>query len=313
MSDPAPITSGSAASPTPPPPAQNPNAGGQTPAPDSPTPPATPPPAHHPLPWSLRAGYRDTYGGGIYTNGFQILGTRAFQPDPHFRIVLQIEWNNQFTGDGTLSSLTRDGVLGQHFAGVRSSSFDGTTYTDVTGGSATAAKAYFMEVIPETHLMFRPVPGFPFEIGARLGFGITYTQLHTHTTITTSDPTAGHMGTGGCIPGDIHCGQGPIPEPTAGAGYGPFDADTGAMGVYARFGLRVAFPVNDYFQTGTEFLFRTNTTGGFDELWRTNIRLGIPLGAHFLLFAEPRYILSIPQGKPIAHGFDGVVGVLARW
>jgi hypothetical protein len=215
--------------------------------------------------------------------------------------------------DRPASALTRDAVLGSNFAGVRNSRFDGSTYSDVTAGSAVANQSLLVEIIPETQLMFRPAVDFPFELGVRFGFGITYTNLHTRTTVTSSDPTGGHTDPGGCIPGDIHCGEGPIPEPTAGAGYGPFESDAGAWAWYIRFGPRIAFPVNDYFQIGTEFLFRSNATGGFDELWRTNIRLGIPIGAHFLIFADPRFILSMPQDKPVAPGFDMVAGAAGRW
>ncbi len=284
--------------------------GTATPAPAAPTAAAS-----APITWTLRGGPRATGTfGSFYTFGFQILGGPSIRVNPYFRIIFQLEWNNQFLGtDKPASSLSRDAILGSHFPGVRNSRFDGNTYTDVTGGTAVANQTYFMELIPEVHAMVRPVPDFPFEFGVRLGFGITYTNLHTRSTVNQSDPTTGHI-VNGCIPGDIHCPQAPIPEASAGSPYGTFETDTGTWFTWARFGPRIAFPINDYFQTSTEFLFRSNATGGFDDFWRTNIRLAYPfLNGSLTLFLEPRYILAIPDGKPITHGFDAVGGLSGRF
>jgi hypothetical protein len=281
---------------------------------DHPANPPSPPPQPATTQGSIRLGYRLTYGGSVTAHGIQLVGGPAFRINPYFRIILQLENNFMFAAsDRPASELTRDAVLGSNFAGVRNSSVDGTTVSDVTGGSAVANQSFLFEMIPETQLMVRPAPDFPFEFGARLGFGITYTSLHTTTTVNRSDPTTGHMDPGGCIPGDIHCGDAPIPEPSAGAGYGPFETDAGTWAWYIRFGPRISFPVNDYFQIGTEYLFRSNATGGFDGLWRSDIRLGIPIGEHFLLYANPRFILSAPQDKPVAPGFDMVAGGMARF
>ncbi|HEX5036886.1 MAG TPA: hypothetical protein VFX30_06980 [bacterium] len=272
-----------------------------------------PPPSPSTTQGSIRLGYRLTYGGSVTAHGIQLIGNTVFRISPYFRLTLQLENNFMFAAsDRPPSDLTRDAVLGSNFEGVRNSRYGGSVFTDVTGGTAVANQTFGFEMIPETQAMFRPAPDFPFELGARFGFGITYTSLHTTTRVTT-EPPGSHSGPGGCIPGDIHCDEAPIPEPSAGAGYGPFEADAGTWAWYVRFGPRIAFPVNDYFQAGTECLFRSNATGGFDGLWRTNIRLAVPIGDHFLLFADPRFILSVPQDKPVAPGFDVVAGGIARF
>lgn len=298
MSGPDPISPGTSVPP--PPPVVNPPV------------PASPPPAT-PTQFNIRAGYRMTYGGSVTAHGIQLLGGPTFRLSPNFRLTLQIENNWLFiASDKPASSLSRDAVLGGGFAGIRHSSFDGTTYTDVTGGTAVANQALFMELIPELQFAMRPVADFPFDITLRFGGGLVYAQTHTRTTVATTPPGS-HSGPGGCIPGDIHCGDAPIPEPTAGSGYGPFETDAGAWTYWVRFGPRLSFPINDYFQAGTEVLFRTNSTsGGIDEFWRTDIRLGLPIGDHFMLVASPRYIMSNTD-KGLAHGFDLFAGAQGRW
>jgi hypothetical protein len=308
MSPPDPISPGSSTVlPNPNPPTDHPVV----------SPPPPPPPAT--TQFSLRGGYRMTYGGEVLAHGFQLIAAPRFRLSPNFTLVLQYEGNFMLaSSDKPPASLTRDAVLGSNFAGVRNSRFDGTTYSDVSGGSAIANQGTAIENIFEIQFYARPVADFPFEIGVRAGAGLVWANVDTTTTVSTTGSTGGHTGSGGCIPGDIHCGDGSIPEPTAGAGYGPFHSSASSLTGYFRFGPRIQFPVNDYFQIGTEYLFRTNATNGLDGFWRTNIRLAIPFGSpgstgnHFLIFADPRFILSNPQDKPVAPGFDMVIGIMGR-
>lgn len=274
---------------------------------------AAPPPPPPTTTWNVRLGYRLT-GGSQFSHGVQLLGGPNFRLNDHFRLGLSIEFNNMFlTSDNPPKDLSRDAVVGSHFDGLRGSRFDGTTYTDVTGGTAYANRSYFMELIPETQLTYRPVRTFPFEITFRLAAGMAYTTLHTRTEVRGGLNPGEHTGPGGCIPGDILCPGGTIPEPMAGPSSHSFESDAGSWAFWVRFGPRIAFPIHDSFSIGTELLFQTNsTTGTFDPVWRTNIRLIVPLGDTFQLIADPRYVLRSTPDKGIQHGFDLFVGFGAR-
>jgi hypothetical protein len=272
-------------------------------------------PAATPIKWAFKGGYRMTVGdlkeGKDIAHGVQLVGGPTFQITDFFKLGLSLEVNEMFLfSKKDPKNLKQDAVLGGHFEGIEGRTYEGSTYSDVTGGTQYQSNANLLEMVPEVQLMFRPAKSFPFEVGLRAGFGMKYTSLHTETDVQKAAPQSHYSGDSNCVPGDIYCTESPIPEPAAGPSSEHFENDTSDWSFFARFGPRVVFPIHDSFQLSSELLFVTNSkTGTFDRLWRTAVSLSIPLSEHFRLIAEPRYNMKSVSDQPLLHGFDLFAGI----
>lgn len=239
----------------------------------------------------------------------------SFKLSDSLKISLGIESNFTFLfSDSDPTTLGQDDVLGEHFEGVRESEFDGTTFTDATGGTEYRNNVFGMQFIPEIQMMWRPSKSVPFEIGGRAGFIANYSMRHTEVMVDGAPPED-HAGDDGCIPGDELCDEQPIPEPDAGPStYGPFTEDEAAWSFTGRFGPRINFPWTDWISTSAELLFVGNNDdeGGLDLLFRAGTRLTAPLHDNFQLSAEPRYVLRRSEGEN-QHAFDMVAGAIFKW
>ncbi len=266
-----------------------------------------------PTSWSLRLGYRTTISEQT-AHGIQMVFGPSFKLNDAFKLSLGLESNFTFVySESDPETLGRDDIVGEHFEGVRESTFDGDTFTDVSGGLQSRNNVFGMQFIPEIQLMWRPSPDVPIEIGGRAGFIANYAMRHSETRVDRAG-AGDHTNDDGCIPGDIYCDDAPIPEPDAGPRSEVFTEDTAAWEFTGRFGPRINFPWADWVSNSAELLFIGNNDedGGLDIMFRAGMRFTAPLHDNFLLSAEPRYV-----GRTTDDGwqnaFDLVAGAIFKW
>lgn len=285
------------------------------PAPQPPQPPKDD--SGTPTSWNLKLLYRLTHGNQT-SHGIQVVVGPTFKLSDAIKLGLGVESNFTFLySDSDPTTLGQDDIVGEHFEGVRESVFDGSTFTDASGGTKYQNNVFGMQFIPEIQMTWRPSKDVPFEIGFRGGFIANFSTRHTEITVDGAPP-GDHTGGDGCIPGDEFCDGQPIPEPDAGpSAYGPFIEDTAKWEFTGRFGPRINFPWTDWIATSAELLFvgSNKEDGGLDLLFRTGVRLTAPIHDNFQLTAEPRYVLKRASDgdNEVQHGLDVLAGGVIKW
>ncbi|GEM_PF-5523637 len=222
----------------------------------------------------------------------------------HSSINFQGEWNHALSLFGTTTqNLTGPQVLQQHFTGIRSSAGD-----SITEGTAIHTPQSFDEVVLATTLGWKPIDHLSLGLRATLVF-----VSRTEDVATTVRGVSGsryqeqHVGSNGCIPGDIYCtnGNGNIPSPEtatprAANVMGPFQ-QTGlsTFNVAARLGGLVSY-TRGILQAGADFYLSVGsrkidmgTEASWDPTIRPYLRLTVPLSHSIQFSGQIRTILHM--------------------
>jgi hypothetical protein len=266
---------------------------------------SNPPPPPPPPVWNLRASYRAVIGPQI-GHGFQLAVTPTVRLSDGFRFAPTTEINLMPWWDGIRSDTVSAGAAGAA-VGSPPRMVDGVGYTDIAGGTRDRFRLHHHQVVQYLNFFWRPSADVPFEMGLRLAFG--FENVADRTTITaTSASGPGHTGPGGCVPGDIHCSETPIPEPMAGP-RSPAVSESDSWNFFMRGGFRLNFPFHPIFRIGAELLFQANThtPTGPDPFIRIPATLTAPIHRNFQLQAEPRLIVRFVE--PVVT-FDLVAGAV---
>lgn len=272
--------------------------------PATPSPPVSPPPPAAPpqYTWNIRSAYRLVVGPQI-GNGFQLAITPTVRMGSGWRFAPTTEINLMPWWDGIRSDSVSASSAAGATGGVRESG-----YTDITGGSRERLRLHHYQVVQYFNIYWRPSPDVPFEMGIRFALGFENVADRTTITATSGFSPGDHTGTG-CVPGDIHCSSGGIPEPMAGP-RSPGVSEADHWNFFVRGGFRINFPFHAAFRPGAELLFQANTHNGAgpEPFLRFPITLTAPIHPQFQLQAEPRLIVRFQD--PVVS-FDLVAGAVA--